>query len=58
MIRRCKFDNSKFCYHSCCDLGLDAGLCPLFRGGKRFTARKVVQCNFSIFDIWAGKRSS
>lgn len=45
MSKTCKFNNSKRCYHSSCSFfdpvsGMVV-LCRLFRGGLRFTPRKV-----------------
>jgi hypothetical protein len=52
----CKFSPDKECFHPSCDLGLGLGLCPLYRGGDRFTARMRVPSSCSIHDIWSRKR--
>ena len=46
MVKPCKFDSSKRCYHSSCFIFdcVSGGVlvCVLYRGGKLFTPRKVV----------------
>jgi len=44
MVKFCKFDRSKVCYHNCCSVFnpiFGVSVCPLFRGGNFFKARKV-----------------
>lgn len=63
MVKCCKFDLSKRCWHDSCDF-IDAigvvGICPLFHNvNGKFVARKVVpERNFSIWDKHRSRKVS
>jgi len=44
MVKFCKFDGSKECFHRTCSVFspvFGVSVCPLFRGGNFFRSRKV-----------------
>lgn len=52
--KRCRFDDTKRCYHSQCDLISSLGVvsvCPLYRGGDKFSPRKISPVHASVFEL-------
>ena len=50
--KRCRFDDTKFCYYSQCDLISPSGVvsvCGLYRGGDKVSRRKISPVHVSVF---------
>ena len=57
MFKPCRFNDSKHCYHTTCDVISSSGVvtvCPLYRGGNKFAFRKVGGSYVSIFALLNG----
>lgn len=58
MVKRCRFDDTQFCWRSSCDVILSSGevsVCSLFRGGDKFSPRSVSPNQVSIFKLLKGR---
>jgi hypothetical protein len=56
--KRCRFDDTEFCYHSQCDVIDSLGavsVCPRYRGGNKFRERRAGGSPVSIFELLDGR---
>lgn len=60
MVKMCKFDSSKRCYHLSCSVfdgsSGNISVCPLYQGGNMIATRKVGLLLHGIFDKHASRR--